>query len=78
MTTPSEPTGLVSVRKNAQGLFAGYVGSRKVFGYDAQYNAKLWLAEQVLNNAEIAPSSCFTDADLGPYKQLVELNRTLI
>lgn len=65
------PSGRASVRKNAAGQYAGYIGSRKVLDHDGAYNAKVWLASQVLASIDISPSSCFSAEDVEKYKALV-------
>lgn len=67
----SPPAGRVSVRKNAAGLYAGYVGSTKAFDQDGAYNAKIWLAGRMIAGAEVSPSSCFSAEDVEKYKSLV-------
>lgn len=67
----SPATGRVSIRKNIYGNYGCFIGSRKVVDYGSGYNAKLWLAEQLLANATISPASYFSAEDVEKYKILL-------
>jgi hypothetical protein len=61
----------VRIHKTVYGNYIGYMGGRVVEHFGGSYNAKLWLAAQILKGLTVSPKSYFTGVEVEKYKALV-------